>query len=258
MSGHHGPLVSGGGAGGASSAAGARLLNRAPDALLLLFFFFEVALISGTPLPGWGSMAGYALIVIALIALTRPHLVALLTQWLGVGAFVAIVSLSRLLVGDAAFRQWQAFLVRAVLSAAFVVLWGVAMPFPRFARALSTLRVPAIFLNVMALTYSYLSVLMQTADRALASYRLRGGFSGWGIRQRSLGEWWRSVAALGGVAGSLFLRSLEQSDRTYHAMLCRGGSDLSVSVRKAHPDAWGWATVFLLAAATVAARLWGA
>ncbi len=253
MSGHHTLPVPGGG----RRDSGAEVLNRAPDVLLLLFFFFEVALISSTPLPGWGSLAGYTLIVVVLIALTRPRLMALFTQWLGVGVFVALVSVSRLLVGDVASRQWQAFLVRAVLSAAFVVLWGVAMPFPRFVRALSTLKVPSIFLDVMALTYSYLSVLMQTADRTLASYRLRGGFSGWGIRQRSLGEWWRSVTALGGVAGSLFLRSLEQSDRTYHAMLCRGGTDLSVTVRKSHSDACGWAAVLLLATATIAARFWG-
>ena len=234
------------------------VLAKAPDALLLLFFFFEIALISGTPLPGWRSLAGYAAIAVVVVALTRPRLPALFAQWLGIGALVAFVSLSRLLTGGAGFHQWQAFLVRALVSAAFLVLWGVAMPFPRFARALAALRVPAVFRHVMALTYSYLAVLMETAARTMAAYRLRGGFSGWGIHQRSLTAWRRSMGALGGVAGSLFLRSLEQSDRTYHAMLCRGGSDLSVTTRRPDPNVQGWAAVLLLAAATVAARLWGA
>ena len=81
------------------------------------------------------------------------------------------------------------------------------------------LRVPAILTTIIAFLYRYLFVLTDEVFRLL---RARESRSAAVAGQRSGGGvMWRARVA-GNMAGQLFLRSYERSDRIYNAMLARG------------------------------------
>ena len=84
--------------------------------------------------------------------------------------------------------------------------------------ALRALRVPAILVAIVMLMYRYLFVLVDEAQSLMRARTARSA----AIGPKSGGSLvWRAKSA-GGMAGSLFIRTLDRSERIYMAMLARG------------------------------------
>ena len=85
--------------------------------------------------------------------------------------------------------------------------------------ALTHLHIPRIITIIISFLYRYLFVLTDEVMRLLTARKARSAAS---AGQRSGGSVrWRARIA-GHMAGQLFLRSYERSDRIYNAMLSRG------------------------------------
>ena len=119
-------------------------------------------------------------------------------------------------------------------------------PFARLLGALRWMRVPGIFVDLLALTYRYLFVLV---DEAMT---MRRAAAARGYAPRWLGQ----AALIGSLAGSLFVRSYERAERVYGAMLLRGyGSRLPGPLLPAAGARDGLALA-AGAAILIAARVW--
>ena len=108
-------------------------------------------------------------------------------------------------------KSWLSVVVAVVLTA--------TTPVPELLRALRALRVPRILVATVGFAYRYLFVVTQEAGRMLRarasrSAALPGRRAGGSLR-------WRAGVA-GHLAGSLFVRSLDRSERVYAAMQVRG------------------------------------
>ncbi|MBW4654026.1 MAG: cobalt ECF transporter T component CbiQ [Kaiparowitsia implicata GSE-PSE-MK54-09C] len=101
-----------------------------------------------------------------------------------------------------------------------VVLLGTT-PFVTLVRAFRSLGLPAILADMLLLTYRYLFDLADTLAQMQQAMRLRG----FGRRQRPARvkfSLWRTLNRLAALAGTLLVRSYEQSERVYKAMQLRG------------------------------------
>ncbi len=78
--------------------------------------------------------------------------------------------------------------------------------------SLRKIRIPKVLVEISLLIYRYIFVFMEVASKMNTAQKLRLGNSGWLKRIRS--------ASL--LAGNLFIRSLEQGERTFVAMSARG------------------------------------
>ncbi len=94
-----------------------------------------------------------------------------------------------------------------------LLLFGTA-PFMATVRALRSLGLPPILADMILLTYRYLYEIGDSFRTLRTAMRLRG-FRGHHLNRRTL-------AALVSLAGSLLVRSYEQSERVYDAMRLRG------------------------------------
>lgn len=126
---------------------------------------------------------------------------------------------------------------RSLISLEAAVLLTATTQFPDILHALRHLKVPAILVAIIAFMYRYLFVLTDEVTRLLRaraarSARLDGLHSG-----RSVA--WRATVA-GHMAGQLFTRSLDRSERVYQAMLARGyrGEMLTLSPHAMQPVDW--------------------
>ena len=109
-------------------------------------------------------------------------------------------------------------LIKSWISVTAAVLLTSTTPPLRLLAALRALRLPAILVAVVMLMYRYLFVLVDEAQRMLRARTARSA----AIGPRSGGSIvWRAKSA-GGMAGSLFIRTLDRSERIYMAMLARG------------------------------------
>jgi cobalt/nickel transport system permease protein len=108
------------------------------------------------------------------------------------------------------FRSWIAVQAAILLTA--------VTPFPDVLWALSALRVPRLLVATIAFMYRYFFVLADETARLLRARAARSAdLAG---RRRPSPLWQGRVA--GHMVGSLFLRSLERSERVHAAMLARG------------------------------------
>ncbi len=124
-------------------------------------------------------------------------------------------------ITDMGLLRFGSILIRSWLSVQMAILLVAATRFPDLIHALEHLKVPAILTTIIAFLYRYLFVLTDEVFRLIRARESRsaastGNRSGGGLL-------WRAKVA-GNMAGQLFLRSYERSDRIYNAMLSRGYS----------------------------------
>lgn len=104
------------------------------------------------------------------------------------------------------------------LSVQAAILLAVTTPFPDLLVAMRGVGIPRLLVAIFGLTWRYLFVL---ADEALRLMRAREARSAQPEGRGGSSLLWRGQVA-GGMAGNLFLRSLERGERIHAAMLARG------------------------------------
>jgi cobalt/nickel transport system permease protein len=115
--------------------------------------------------------------------------------------------------------RFFSILIRSWLSVQGAILLVATTQFPDLIHALEHLRVPRVLTTIVAFLYRYLFVLTDETFRLLRARDSRSaGFPG----QKQGGKLTWRVKVTGSMAGQLFLRSYERSDRIYNAMLSRG------------------------------------
>lgn len=124
-----------------------------------------------------------------------------------------------LTITDAGLLRFVSIVIRSWLSVQMAILLVAVTEFPKIIHALTHLRVPAIITVIISFLYRYLFVLTDEVMRMLRARQARSAAAP-GIRPGG-GVAWRARIA-GNMAGQLFLRSYERSDRIYNAMLSRG------------------------------------
>ncbi len=111
------------------------------------------------------------------------------------------------------FKSW--------ISVQMAILLAATTSFPDLLMAMRAVGVPRLLVAIFGLMWRYLFVLADEALRLLRARAARSGESGLPGVKSGGGLAWRARVA-GGMAGSLFLRAYERSDRIYMAMLARG------------------------------------
>jgi len=163
--------------------------------------------------------------------------------WRPFGWSLAITDQGVLLFVTILIKAWLSVLVSGLLVA--------TTPFPTLLQAMRTLHVPTILTTIISFMYRYLFVLVDEAMRLQTAREARSAGSGGTLL-------WRA-RVLGGMIGSLFIRSYERSERIYVAMLSRGStSQVRAPTRLVwHPcDSWaglGWGVTLI--AIAIAGRI---
>jgi len=125
-------------------------------------------------------------------------------------------------ISPAGAERFASIAVRSWISLQAAILLAGTTRFNSLMNGFQQLKVPAVFITTIRLMWRYLFVLIDEAA-SLMTARLSRSASG-PMGQRSGGRVvWRAMVT-GNMAGSLFLRSIERSDRVYAAMLARGYS----------------------------------
>jgi cobalt/nickel transport system permease protein len=114
--------------------------------------------------------------------------------------------------------RFISILLRAWLAVQSAILLGATTRVPDMFWALGALRFPRTLVSTISFMYRYLFVLADEASRML---RARAARSPKIPGSPSPSILWQGKVA-GSMVGSLFLRSLERSERVYDAMLSRG------------------------------------
>ena len=130
-------------------------------------------------------------------------------------------------------ERFVSIALKSWLSVQAAIVLTATTPLLDLLVAMRALHLPKLLVAVLSLMWRYLSVLI---DEALRMIRARESRSG-SLSGRGGGSLLWRARVTGGMAGTLFLRGYERSERIYNAMLARGydGSIRSFPVR---PLSW--------------------
>jgi cobalt/nickel transport system permease protein len=186
-------------------------------------------------------------------------LIALPTVFTKPGEAIASFDLTlfTLTATDAGLVFFVSVLLKSWTSVTAATLLTATTPPLQLLEALRALRLPAVLVAIVMLMYRYLFVLVDESSRLMRARTARsaavGSHSGGSVV-------WRAKSA-GGMAGSLFIRTLDRSERIYFAMLARG---FDGEIKGQRPEKIGYAAMaqiglplIVFAGVAVAARLMG-
>jgi cobalt/nickel transport system permease protein len=118
-------------------------------------------------------------------------------------------------------ERFASLSLKSWISVQAAILLSATTPFPSLLQAMRAVRIPRLLVAIFGLMWRYLFVLVDEALRLMRARAARSGESDRPGARVGGGLAWRAQVA-GGMAGSLFLRGFERSDRIYNAMLSRG------------------------------------
>jgi len=182
-----------------------------PVYIILLAIVLATELVSEL---GIGFYLKRALLAVPFVLAALPLLVTIpgtpLVQ-LPFGLAISTPGLERFL--SLAFKSW--------ISVQMAILLASTAPFPSLLMAMRALHLPRLLVAIIGLMWRYLFVMVDEALRMMRAREARSSRSELpGLKPGGKVLWRARVT--GAMAGSLFLRSLERSDRIYNAMLSRG------------------------------------
>lgn len=201
-------------------------LTREGDAIALALLALPVvAIVAAAKLP--------PLLVLRRSLIAAPFLlVALPLLFTRPGEAIATLPLFGWTVSDGGLVAVLTILGKSWLSVVIAVALTAATQQPDLLRALRALRVPKLLVATVEFAYRYLFVVGAEASRMLQARAARSG-APHGRRARTARSGalhgrraggalrWRARVA-GHLVGTLFVRSLERSERVHAAMLARG------------------------------------
>lgn len=167
---------------------------------LLPLFFYPVIVITFAELP--------TVPILKRILIVEPLII-------GIGILNPIFEQQTFVLGGLTLSiGWITFLsiiFKSSLTIAAALLLIATTGMDRLAAALRILKVPKIFVLQILLTYRYISVLMEEAERMLRAYKLRSP------KQKGI-----NIRVWGSFAGQLVLRTFDRAQHVYQAMCTRG------------------------------------
>jgi cobalt/nickel transport system permease protein len=111
--------------------------------------------------------------------------------------------------------------LKSWISLQAAILLASTTTFPSLLMAMRAIKIPRLLVSIFGLMWRYLFVLVDEALRLMRARTARSGHSDEaGLRPGGSLAWRGKVT--GGMAGNLFVRGFERSDRIYMAMVARG------------------------------------
>jgi cobalt/nickel transport system permease protein len=179
---------------------------------VLLFAFVQSASVASEL--GWAFVLRRAALALPFVLAALPILVTvkgdpLLSIPLGAWSLsVTAAGLERFL--SIALKSW--------LSVQMAILLTATTPLPDLLLAMRAFRLPRLLIAILSLMWRYLAVLIDEAMRMMRAREARSG--SW--QEHGGGSLLWRARVTGAMAGTLFLRGYERSERIYNAMLARG------------------------------------
>ncbi len=202
----------------------------------VIFTLAFLVFLNLTPTRAWPAYILYLTITLSVAILSRLGIGFLLKRALFALPFVlaaapiiftgpqktsfTIIDGLQIHYSQAGIERFLSIAIKAWISVQASLLLAATTRFPDLLHAFQQIKVPQLFIAIVGLMWRYLYVMVDEVMRMLRARSSRSA-SIPGHRRTGGPLLWRARVT-GGMAGSLFLRSIEHSERIYHAMLARG------------------------------------
>ena len=213
----------------------------APETKLLGLFLFVLA-VALTPRMAVAAFVVDAVVLVGVARvakipfgtiLTRLSVIvpfvsfALFLPFLSDGPATEVAGLT--LSVDGLWAMWNT-IAKATLGATAGIIMVATTPIPEILAGLSRLRLPALFVSIIAFMFRYLDLVIDELTRMRRAMVARGHDARWLWQARP-------IAA---SAGTLFVRTYERGERVHDAMLARGFTGDMPVIHQPNTNSTSW------------------
>lgn len=199
-------------------------IHRAPAHLKVLSLLGFMLVVVATPVTAYPFFAGYAVLLLAVVLVSRVPLLylaprmlvevpfvlfAVLVPFVSHGPRVDVLGVS---VSEPGLVAAAGLLMKATLGVLASLTLAATTEPQDLLRGLQRLRTPDLLVQIAGFMFRYLDVVLGEMQRMLTGMRSRG------CDPRSPRHW----PVLARSLGALFIRSYERGERVHLAMLSRG------------------------------------
>ena len=185
-----------------------------PVYILLLTLIISIGIVSGL---GIGFVWKRSLLALPFLLAAFPIIFTIKGQAifsLPVGSWILTASFEGV-------ERFFSIAIKSWLSIQAAIILASSTQFPDLLQAMQAVSIPRLLVGMFGLMWRYLFVLADEALRLMRARMARSGHNAELGRKHGGSLRWRARMT-GGMAGNLFLRAYERSDRIYMAMLSRG------------------------------------
>ncbi len=184
-----------------------------PVIILFLTFTVSIALVSRL---GIASLLKRSLIAIPFLLAALP----LIFNGKPPHYPIFIMPELTLFYNPSGLQRFITIALKSWISVQAAILLTATTRFPDILTALQQLKLPSLWISVIGLMWRYLFVITDEVIRMLHARSSRSAAPA--AKTKGGGTIFWRARVTGNMAGSLFLRSIERSERVYSAMLARG------------------------------------
>lgn len=213
------------------------LIHRMDARVKLILTLAFIIFINLTPVAAWSACILFLTITISIATLARLGVWFMLKRSVYALPFV-LAAIPLLFTGPEPRFIWQiipgwnlaisvegalrfaSIALKSWISIQAAILLATTTRFPDLLIAFKQLRIPELLVAIIGLMWRYLFVIVDEATTLIHARSSRSACLPETKRAGGTLLWRANVT--GGMAGTLFLRSIERSDRVYSAMLSRG------------------------------------
>ena len=126
-----------------------------------------------------------------------------------------------LTITSAGLERLLSIMFKSWVSLQVAIVFAAATPFPDMLLAMRAVKIPRLLVSLFGLMWRYMFVMVDEAIRLMRARAARSGaVDRPGVKSGGPLMWRAKVT--GGMAGNLFIRSLDRGERIYDAMAARG------------------------------------
>jgi len=212
------------------------LIHRLNARIKVIFTLIFILAISITPPRAWVAYLLFLTLSLSMSLISRLGIVFILKKALIAipFAFAAIpliingegiqgsiqIANHQIFFSQEGSAQFLSIVLKSWISIQAAILLVSTTPFSQILNTFNFLKVPKLLTTIVALMWRYLFVIEKEVTRMLQARSSRSSRLS-GSKHTGGNILWRAKVT-GGMAGSLFLHSIERSERVYSAMLARG------------------------------------
>lgn len=207
---------------------------------IFVFLLMSMIAIVGAGIPWRRYSSLLALPLVFLLLSILPLVVSVAPAGTDIDAIIQSKDVSgwHAYISASAVEQAVVLCLSAYAGVSCMYFFILTTPFQGIALALHTLRVPQVFIELTAVTYRFIFVLIIKTEETYKAQKSRAGYSGW----RS------SLHSLSSLIVNLFVQTMRDAKEVQFAVDARGGAEATRKPSTEYsfrPYTWGLAFLLL-------------
>ncbi len=186
-------------------------VHRIPVKWKFTFTVLMIGILVIVPVTMWYLFCAAGIVLIFVGIISRIPWSFTLKRLLIFEPFIILIAVLTLFQ-QGGLIKFISIVTKSSLSLLTVIYFSNTTPFSELLAFLRTIRIPSIFVTVVALMYRYLFILVDETERIQRARMSRT------FQKKKVSAWF----ILASVLGQLFVRSTERAERIYAAMCARG------------------------------------